>query len=296
MEIESVRIFVKVVQLGSFTKAAELLKLPKSTVSRTLSRLEAEAGTKLILRTTRSMTLTPAGQAFYENCLGPVQALEDARKSLEGKDSVLSGLIRLTAPEDLGIEVISSAIATITRQNPGLSFELNYTDEIIDLVKEGYDIAIRVGKLSSSRYKARRLGEITTVMVASPKYLKQKSPIKKPNELIEHDCIGFNLGSAPDTWILSGRNAKVSVKAKPRILANQMSSLLKLVKDGVGIGLLPHFLCREGLASGQLVRVLPEWEGLSYQVSIVTPPGYSNSSRLKLVSEHLSKAIQASLK
>lgn len=296
MEIESTRIFVKVVQLGSFTKAAELLKLPKSTVSRTVSRLETEAGTKLILRTTRSMTLTPAGQVFYENCLGPVQALEDARKSLEGKDSLIAGLIRLTAPEDLGIEIISTAVGVITRENSEINFELNYTDEVIDLVKEGYDIAIRVGKLSPSRYKSRRLGEIKTIMVTSPKYIKQKGMPKKPQDLSGHDCISFNLGSMSHNWALYRKGTKVSISNKPRILANQMSSLLKLVHQGAGIGLLPWNLCKDAIASGALIHILPEWEGPGYPVSIVTPPGYSNSSRVRFVSEHLAKAIQAALK
>lgn len=295
MELESTRIFVKVVQLGSFTKAADLLKLPKSTVSRTVTRLEAESGTKLIQRTTRSMTLTTAGQVFYDNCVDHIQALEEARKTLHGKDSLIIGHVRLTAPEDLGVGIISSAIGALTKKQPGLYFELNFTDEVIDLVKEGYDMAIRVGKLSVTRYKARRIGEIKMILVTSPQYLKQTGPIKKPQDLMEHNCLSFS-GSLSPHWHLVSKSSRVTVKSQHRIVANQMSSLLNLTIQGVGIAMLPQYLCREALEAGKIVRILPDWDGLSYPVSIVTPPGYSNSSRLKLVSDQLAKAIQESLK
>lgn len=292
MEIESSRIFVKVVELGSFSKAADLLKLPKSTVSRTVSRLELEAGTKLLLRTTRSMTLTLAGQVFYESCLGPVLALEEARKTLYGKDSMLSGLVRLTAPEDLGLEMITPVLSKMTKSHPELNFQLNYTDKMVDLVKEGFDIAIRLGKLSSNRHKARKIGEIKMVLVASPKYFKGRSFPKSPEELIHHDCCSFNLGSSTGAWVLVKNGSRTNVKANVRIQANQMSSLLKFANQGIGIGLLPYFLCSKHIESGELLRVLPEWEGLSYPVSIVTPPGNSQSERLKVVVEHLSKVMK----
>lgn len=242
------------------------------------------------------MALTPAGQVFYENCVGPIQVLEEARKSLHGKDSTLTGQVRLTAPEDLGIEIISSAIGQITKQHPGLSFELTYTDEVIDLVKEGYDLAVRVGKLSPSRYKARRLGNITMLMVAAPQYMKQKSAIKKPQDLVGHDCICFNMSSAPTNWHLVNKAARITIKVNARVVANQMSSLVKLASQGVGIAMVPFFLCRDALDAGKLVRILPDWDGLSFPVSIVSPPGYSNSSRLRLVSDQLASAIQESLK
>lgn len=295
MEIESARIYVKVVQLGSFTKAADLLKLPKSTVSRTVSRLEVEAGAKLLLRTTRSMTLTLAGQVFYDSCLEPVLALEEARKTLYGKDSMLSGLIRLTAPEDLGLEIISPVLSKMTKSHPELNFQLNYTDHIVDLVKEGYDIAIRLGKLSSSRYKARKIGDIKMVLVASPQYFKGRSHPRSPAELIEHDCLSFNLGSATGAWVLVKNGSRTNVKANVRIQANQMSSILKFANQGIGVGLLPYFLCSKLIESGELLRVLPEWEGLSYPVSIVMPPGHGQSKRLKVVIEHISKVMKDTL-
>lgn len=292
MEIESARIYVKVVQLGSFTKAAILLKLPKSTVSRTVSRLEVEAGAKLLLRTTRSMTLTQAGQTFYDSCLEPVLALEEARKTLFGKDSMLSGLIRLTAPEDLGLEMISPVLSKMTKSHPDLNFQLNYTDRTVDLVKEGYDVAIRLGKLSANRNKARKIGEIKMILVASSQYFKGRSLPKSPDELIHHDCISFNLGSSSSSWTLVKNGSRMNVKAKVRIQANQMSSILKFASQGLGICLLPQFLCSKYLESGELMRLLPEWEGVSYPVSIVVSPGNEKSKRLKVIVEQIAEVMK----
>src|SRR6266566_5612916 len=189
MELEPTRIFVKVVQQGSFSRAAELLKLPKSTVSRAVSRLETESGTKLLLRTTRSLTLTASGRAFYESCVGPIHALEDARKSLDGQDSIVVGTIRITAPEDFGTLVVSPAIGKLAKEHTGLVFEMHYTEKFVDLIKDGYDLAVRLGKLSPSRLKVRRFGEVAIIAVAAPEYLKQRPAIKKPQDLAMHDCM-----------------------------------------------------------------------------------------------------------
>ncbi|MGE0632967.1 MAG: LysR substrate-binding domain-containing protein [Pseudobdellovibrionaceae bacterium] len=295
MEIESIRIFVKVVQLGSFSKAAEVLRLPKSTVSRTVSGLEKETSTKLLLRTTRSLTLTAGGRAFYESCLGPVQILEDARKSLHGQDSILSGLIRLTAPEDLGAYVISPTIGEISKQNPDLFFDINYTDQVIDLVKEGYDIAIRIGKLNPSSFKATRLAEIVLVPVASPEYLKMKSKIKTPNDLSDHPCLTYRLNSINPKWQLYSKKGSKSVSIKASVTSNQMTSLMNIAMSGAGIGLLPHYLCQKHIEESRLVRILPDWTGTSFPFWMVTPMSTSSSARLKLTADRLADSIRRKL-
>jgi LysR family transcriptional regulator, regulator for bpeEF and oprC len=296
MELEPTRIFVKVVQQGSFSRAAELLRLPKSTVSRAISRLEAESGTKLLLRTTRSLTLTSAGRAFYESCTGPVQALENARKALDGQDNIVVGNVRLTASEDFGSHVVSPAIGELMREHPGLTFDLHYTDNIVDLVKGGYDLAVRIGRLKPSRLKAKRFGDIAIVAVASPEYLKQRPAIKKPQDLAAHDCMVFTPRSPAPVWTLRSAGKSVSAPIKPRLVVNQMVSLMGLATQGAGVTFLPLFLCRDELQSGRLVRVLPDWHTDSVPVSIVSPTGSANSSRLKLISDKIAGAINKALK
>ncbi len=294
MDLDLIRIFVKVIQNGSFSKAAALLKLPKSTVSKSVSRLENETGTKLILRTTRSLSLTSAGRAFYETCLGPVQTLEDALKSLYGGDSILSGLVRVTAPEDLGSHVIAAAMAELTASHPTLSFELHYTDELIDLVKDGFDIAVRIGRPRESSFKIRRAGEVVLVLVASPTYLKGKEKIRQPRDLADHACLTYS-DQAYSRWTLRSSKNTVQIPMKARISSNQMSSLLKTALAHGGVALIPHYLCKAELEAGKLVRVLPEWSSPGFPVSILSPLSSSTSARLRISIDRILTSLQAAL-
>lgn len=293
MNLELTRVFVKVVQCGSFSKAAELLKLPKSTVSKSISRLESESGTRLLVRTTRSLTTTAAGRAFFDSCRGPIQSLEDAQKSLDGQDSVISGLVRITAPEDLGGHVIAPALSVLVRKHPQLSFEMHYTDSVIDLVRDGFDLAVRIGKLTESGLKAKRVGEIVLVMVASPNYLKAASKIRVPKDLESHDCLTLSRGV--EWWLKSGAE-KVLIPIKSRMLSNQMTSLLQAAVAGAGVALVPQFICRSDIQSGRLVRVLPEWASPGLPVSMLSPISTGSAARLKLTSDHIFSAIQKTLK
>lgn len=295
MELELTRIFVKIIQAGSFTKAAEILKLPKSTVSKALTRLESETGTRLLVRTTRSQTLTASGKAYYETCLQPLQTIEEAQKSLYGRDSIVSGLVKMTAPEDLGFEVIAPAIGELSRLHPKLYFELNFTNEVVDLVRDGYDLAIRLGALSESRLKAKRVGEVTLVLVASPSYIKSSDKVKKPTDVSQHSCLSISSESLNQRWTLKNKKQTVHVSINPKIDSNQVTSLLKLAISGAGIAFLPHFLCRKDLEEGHLQRVLPEWSGMGFPISLVSPLSMAATARLRLVSDYLTGALQKAL-
>ncbi len=289
---------MKVVQLGSFSRAADLLRLPKSTVSRAISRLENECGTKLITRTTRSLALSASGRAFFENCVEPLQVLEDARKSLNGQDSVISGVIRLTAPEDFGMHMISKVVGELSKQYSGLQFDLHFTNEVIDLVKEGFDLAIRIGKLTPSSFKVKKVGEIIMVLAASPQYLRRCSlEINTPQDLSLCECLTIHSRFSKPSWALqSFAGEKYNIDIKPKVIANQMSSLMNFALQGVGIAFIPLFLCQAEILSGQLTRVLPNWRGEGLPVSLVSPIGFSVSNRMKLVSNHLADFIQKTLK
>jgi LysR family transcriptional regulator, regulator for bpeEF and oprC len=295
MDLDLTRIFVKVIQNGSFSRAAELLKVPKSTVSKAVARLEQETKTQLLIRTTRSLTLTAAGRAFYDSCLGPIQILEDAQKSLYGSDSILSGLIRLTAPEDLGSYVIAPAIAELTRRHPSLVFDLHYTDTVIDLVRDGFDLAIRVGRTRESSLKIKKAGEIFLIPVASPKYLDEAPKILRPTDLSDHSCLSISVRGLSAHWTLKRGREVATLNLNPRIVSNQMTSLLRMASSGAGIALIPMYLCQRELASRELVRVLPDWSGPMINVSMLSPLASNSSARLKVVSEHLIDRLRKSL-
>ena len=284
------------IQNQSFSRAAEILKMPKSSVSRAISRLERESGTKLIVRTTRSLTLTAAGRVFYEASIGPVIQLEDAQKSLYGKDSILTGLVRITAPEDWGALVVAPAIADLSSQHKDLTFELSYTEEIVDLVKDGFDIAIRIGRIPDSDLKLKRVGEIDMIAVASPRYLKTASRIKQPQDLRGQVCISFGQQTMARKWTLRSPKGTMHVPIKTKISSNHMTSLLYLVEAGGGVALLPSFLCKAQLSIGKLIDVLPGWRSPSFPVSIVTPLQPSSSARLKITVDKLYSALAAAIK
>lgn len=292
MELEPIRLFVKVVQLGSYSKASELLRIPKSTVSRAVSRLEQECQTKLLIRTTRNMTLTAAGRMFFERCFEAIQTIEDARKSLNGQDAIIAGLVRITAPEDFGMNM-AKVVSELAKSYSGLLFELKFTNELIDLVQQGFDLAIRVGKLNSSSLKVKKIGEMVMVPVASPNYLQKRAKIKNPRDIALSECLTIQSQALKTSWTLySSLGKKETIDVKPKVISNQMFHLIHFAIQGVGIAFVPLFLCQTELKAGHLIRVLPEWHGESFPVSIVSPLSFSSSSKLSLVSNHLVNSIQ----
>ncbi len=295
VDLDIVHIFVQVIKSGGFSKAAEFLRLPKSSVSKAITRLEKESGTTLMLRTTRSQTLTAAGKAFYDSCVGPIEALENAKKSLYGNDSLLTGKIKLTAPEDLGSEVIAPSAGLLARKYPGLSFELIYTDEVLDLVKDGFDLAVRIGRLSESSLKVKKIGEIKLILIASPAYLKESSKINKLEDLKSHDCLVLGTRSAKGQWNLKSNSSSAQISIQPRLISNQMSSLLKAALAGAGIALVPGYLAQPYLRAEKLVRVLPQWVSPGLPVSLLSPLPFSSSARLRMAADHLVGEVQRAL-
>ena len=296
MEIELIQCFVKVVQNGSITKAALALGLPKSTVSKSLSRLESQLGTKLIQRTTRSLSVTAAGGLFFEKCQAPISQLEEATQSLRSVDQIISGRVRITLPEDIGIESIAKELSQLTVSYPKLSFELAYTDQVVDLVRQGFDFAIRIGKLPSSGLRAKKIGEMTLVLVAAPEYLKRHPQrLEKPQDLSQHVCVSMSVGSNKSIWALRARHQVVKVRIRTSVSANQMTNVLQFVLAGAGIGLIPQYLVGPHIQHNRLIRVLPEWKMEGLPVSLVSPTPFSESARLKLVTDRLSDSIKKEL-
>lgn len=295
LELDLTRIFVKVVQNNSFTKAASILNMPKSTVSKAISRLEKMTATKLIVRSTRSLSLTSAGRTFFDASLGPVNQLEDAQKSLYGQDNVLAGLVRITAPEDLGTFVVAPAIAKLSSQHPDLKFEICYTDKVVDLVKDGYDLAIRIGKTRDSNLILKRAGEVVLVPVASPKYLNSREKIRTPNDLKKHTVLCLNIQTIIDSWTLRSSKGTIHIPLTPKIVSNQMSSLMMMSIAGAGITLVPNYLCQPHIESGRLIRLLPDWSSPGMAVSIISPLAPSSSARLKLTIDQIHRSLSEAL-
>jgi DNA-binding transcriptional LysR family regulator len=292
MELDSLRIFVKVVQNNSFSQAAKILKVPVSTVSRTIKKLEAEMRTTLLTRTTRTLTLTQSGKILFDRSVNAVLELEEAAKSVEGSNQTLSGIVKLTATEDYGTLVVNAVVGRLIKSYPGIKFDLYYTNEVIDLVKGGFDLAIRLGHLNSSRFKSIRLGAVNLIAVAAPGYLQGKEKILTPKNLSQYQCLVFGPEKETTRYKFLSKKEKINIVIKPNTIANQMQSLVTLSVAGAGVAFVPHFVASRYLSEGSLVRILPEWTAESYDVHLVSPSIRGMPARVKLVADELSQAIK----
>ena len=252
--------FAAVVESGSFTAAGEKLGLTKAMVSQHVSRLEKELGITLLTRTTRKVTPTEAGSAFYADCAPVLLEVEAAIARVGGGTGVPSGTLRLTAPDDYGSAAIVPALAGFLHQFPQLKVELVATDQVVDLVAGRFDLAIRTGWLRESSLRATQLGSFDQIVAASPAYLKKAGMPKRPQDLAQHHWIALTLLRSPLTWNFSGRDGKSqSVRVSPTISTNSTASLRAFMREGLGISVLPNYMLDADIAAGRLTRVLPSW-------------------------------------
>ncbi len=285
---------MNIVKHGSFTKAAESLKVPKSTLSKAVSKLEQETGTKLLIRSTRKQTLTSAGRDFYEACLGPIQTIEDAQKSLYGLDNVISGTVKITVPEDFEISLLSSCIQTLCEKYPDLKMIIKITNDIVDLIGEGFDFAVRIGPLEESNLRVRNIGYIKLVTVVSKEYF-EKIKLDSPHDLVNVRCIGLTSNKSFQVWTLR-KNKKIEVIKTPlTVETNQITSVYKLTLSGAGVSVLPTFLCQNDIDTGKLIRVLEDWEYKDVPVSLVSPLSTLNSVRLKALTDEIINTLRERL-
>ncbi|WDD99817.1 LysR family transcriptional regulator [Thalassomonas actiniarum] len=294
MDIQLIHYFVKIVQCGSFTKAGESLKIPKSTLSKAVAKLERETGTKLLIRSTRKQTLTAAGREFYQACMGPMQTIEDAQKSLYGQDDLIAGTIKITVPEDFEIFLLSSCIQQLGEQYPELKFIIKSTNDVVDLVGEGFDFAVRIGPLEESNLKVRTIGYIKLATVVAKDYL-EKITLECPGDLAKVRTVGLTSAKSYQLWNLTKDNHSEVIKTPLTIETNQITSVYKLTLAGAGVSILPTFLCQKGIDSGELVKVLADWHYMDVPVSLISPLSTINSVRLKVVSDEIIKALRQSL-
>jgi DNA-binding transcriptional LysR family regulator len=257
MDLDAIAVFVKVVEAGSFSGAARLLKMPKTTVSAKVAALEKRLGTILIQRTTRKLSVTEAGEHYFRHCANAVREIELGEAALLATQDTPSGLLKVTSPIDLGHTLLPKIVHAYLEQYPGTSVELNLSNRISDLVGEGIDLAIRAGKLEDSSLIAKRFMPITITLWASPAYLERAGSPAHPRELPKHLLIAL---SAMRTTILNNGKASVQVAIDSRVLTDDFEAVKAMVIAGEGIGWLPDFIVGDAVAAGTLLPVLPHWK------------------------------------
>ncbi len=271
MDLNGALTFVRVVQAGSFSAAARNLKMPVSTVSTKIARLEEELKVSLLRRTTRKLHLTEAGERFFVHAARAVSELQEAQASTSADHGEPQGLLKVTATVDLGTTVLPELVAEFLKLYPLVRIELLLTDRVVDLVGEGVDLAIRAGHLEDSSLVSRKLGTAYFEAYASPSYIKKMGTPKKPQDLEKHDCLIFSVSHDAATWELHNGSKIATIDVKGRFAANNLASLHRMVISGHGIGLLPSFLCAPDVDAGRLAPLLKGWTSESVPVSIVYP-------------------------
>ncbi|QRN99631.1 LysR family transcriptional regulator [Archangium violaceum] len=278
MDLNELLVFARVVQAGSFTEAARGLQMPKSTVSRKVSELEERVGAQLLQRTTRKLHLTEVGRAYYEHCARIVAEAEAAEQSVTRMQAVPHGLLRVTAP--LTFSHLGPLVAEFMKSYPEVQLDLVCTDRTVDLVGEGFDLAIRAGRLADSSFIARRLGVIERLVVAAPSYIKARGAPRSPKELEKHDCLLFGAGREGNVWSLSAGSRSVEVQVRARFVVNEPDMLRAVTLAGAGVALLPNIHCSSDIAAGRLQRILPDWGSSGAPVHVVYPSARHHSPKV----------------
>jgi DNA-binding transcriptional LysR family regulator len=285
--------FVAVVERRSVRGAAADLGLSKSTVSERLAALEAHLGVRLLSRTTRSVALTDLGERFHREVAPAMAALRDAEALLGRLSAHPTGRLRLTAPVELGQRVMGPVLSTYLARYPEVDVEVDLLDRRVDLVEEGYDVAVRIGVLEDSTLVARRLGEPTSLhVVASPDYLARRGVPTVPAELAAHRVLVMTQTRAPTTWTFRDGRRAVPVQVVPHVAINSYVVVAELALAGVGIARLPTLMAADGLARGALVELLAGYGPEPVQLHAVTAPGRNASPAVRAMVELLVETLR----
>jgi DNA-binding transcriptional LysR family regulator len=257
--------FVRAVERGSFSRAAAEAGIKVSTVSRYVTALEADLGAALFNRSTRRLHLTEVGATFYERATRILKDLADARLAATALNESPKGLLRLNIPGAFGRRHVVPHLADFLAAHPAIQLDVTLTDETVDLIASGADLAVRIGALAESSLIAKRLAPHHRVLVAAPAYLAKHNPIDHPADLQHHDCLPFALQPKPAWYFLPQDTASpdpIEIPIRGRLRANDSEALLDAVRAGIGIALLPTWLTGEAIMAGQLTPLLPSWHAL----------------------------------
>ena len=294
--IDELRIFVRIIEDGGVSAAAERLNLSKSVVSRRLRALEERLGTELLARTTRSQRLTRAGELFYERCVQILADLSEAETAVTHSGSTLTGTLRITAPLYLGQHRFIQIIDEFLTRHKDLTIDLDLNDGYANLVEEGFDLAIRIGALPDSSLRVRKLMSIPLITCASPAYLEQNGRPETPADLVHHQGLMHRSGTVISDWVYQrdgqGRGrGPARAKINIRFISNNDSVLLMMAEQGHGIICMPSLIVEQLLVRGRLEEVLPgvNWQGVDVQ--IVYPPLRHISNRARSFIDFLSASM-----
>lgn len=285
-------VFYHVVDLGSFTEAAKVLKMAKSAVSRHVTLLEKQVGARLLNRTTRQLNLTEVGRIYFQSCKKIVEETQYMQNEISVLQNQPVGSLKIATTNSLGIQYITPLIVEFMRLYPKLNIELMLQDQVIDMVEENINVCVRVGWLQNSDLVATKVADSRLVLAASPSYLKQYGPIVTPKDLEKHACVIFSLLPNPTKWTFTQKKQQETVSVSAIIKTNNAGAVKALLLQGAGASVLSHFIVAEDLREGRLVELLPNYDLGSAGVYLVYQEKQYKQLKIQLFNDFIKKNLK----
>ncbi len=284
-------VFAHVVESGSFAGAARRLGIARSAVSRHITLLEKNSGVRLLNRTTRRLSLTEAGEIYYQSCTRIIAEAENASQRIRQLQDEPRGSLKIAGPISLGPQ-LAEAVSEFTQRYSAMNIELRLDDRVVDMVEEGIDISLRIGWLADSGLIARKICESPRLLCASPDYLERHGSPTTPLQLAQHECIIFTLLPTPHQWAFTRGKSRQVVQVSGRIKTNSVIAVRSLLLSGAGIAPLSRFLIEDALKSGQLVPLLPEYDCGSAGVYAVYQDAHYRQAKVRMFIDHVAKRLK----
>ena len=282
VDLNDIAVFVKVAQFASFSRAAHSLGMPVSTVSRKVTSLEEQLGVTLLQRTTRKLSLTVQGRAYFDQCSEPLAHIVDAEQVLTETQRQPEGLLKISVPVILGQEPFYEFVSAFLKKYPKIQVDLFVTNLFLDLIAENIDVGVRFGELKDSTIVAQRLGKSVRYLVAAPEYLEGRALPEKPEDLKDHQCILLNSRNNEAEWHLVSGRKSVKLHVSGPVSSRDFEAVSAFTYRGHGIGLLPSTYCDDEIRRGELIRLLPDWSSEEIFVHAVYPTRRFLPSRLQV--------------
>jgi len=286
--LDAMAVFARVVEAESFSAAARELGIAKSSVSKQIVRLEDDMGVRLLNRTTRRLSLTEAGQTFYQGCQRVMAEAAAAESAVTHLAAAPRGRLNVGAPMSFGLRHISPVLPLLLGRCPELTVNLSLNDRFIDLVEEGFDVGVRIARLKDSSLVARRVAPSRNVLCAAPEYLAARGTPRTVEELGAHECLLYSYLASGEKWRFAGPGGRRELRVRGRLQANSGESLMAAALAGFGIARLPTFICGDALRDRRLIPVLPEWtDPLESDINAIYPASRNLSPKVRVFIDFL---------
>lgn len=263
--------FAEVIRSGSFVAAADALGMSKAAVSRHVGELEARLGVRLLHRTTRRLSLTEEGQVFQTRCQEILSSVDEAEDEISSQTGTASGQLRISAPTTYGVRHLAPLWGAFRAQHPNVTLDITLADRVVDLIEEGYDLAVRIGELANSSLVSRRLASTRILLCASPRYLELHGTPRHPHDLAAHSILAYSYWSGRDEWRFTGPDGPVTVRTQPWLTTNSGEICQAVALAHQGVILQPSFVVEDDLAAGRLVELMPKFKSVELGIYAVYP-------------------------